>query len=390
MEKLCKKELCNGCTACANICPKGCISMVSDEEGFLRPVINKADCVDCSLCQNVCPILRESVPIERETVAYAAINQDDVVRQCSTSGGIFTLLCQWVLTRGGVLFGAAYNEQFEVVHCKAETAEELTRYRGAKYAQSRLGDTFKQIAVYLQNDRYVLFSGTPCQVGGLLAFLGKQYDKLILVDLVCHGVPSPKVWEHYTKYRKQQDAQNTMPSAINLRSKETGWPGYSIRFDYPDGTAYSAVNSQDPYLRGFVGNLYLRPSCYDCQFKGISRQSDFTLADYWGVWEQLPEHHDGKGTSLVLLHTQKAKQLWEELSPYMCVAAVESSAALAGNPSAVVSSLLPEKREEFFARYEKEDFSLLIDSLCPKPVVARASFFRRITCKIKRILESFC
>ena len=260
MEKLCKMELCNGCTVCANICPMGCIAMVPDEEGFLRPAIDAAKCVDCGLCRKVCPILPESTSAVGKTIAYAAINPDEAVRQSSTSGGIFTLLCQWVLNRGGVIFGAVYNDQFEVVHCQAETAEELVRFRGAKYAQSRLDDTFQQVAFCLKKDRYVLFSGTPCQVGGLVAFLGKSYEKLILTDLICHGVPSPKVWERYIRYRSQQDTRGETPSAINLRSKETGWPGYSIRFDYADGQHYSAPNSHDPYLRGFVQNLYLRPS----------------------------------------------------------------------------------------------------------------------------------
>ena len=359
--------------------------MVQNEEGFLQPVIDEIHCVDCGLCHKACPILRESVPTEGETIAYAAINQNEAVRQTSTSGGVFTLLSQWVLNRGGVVFGAVYNDRFEVMHCQAETAEALSKFRGAKYAQSRLDDIYKKVASCLSDDRYVLFSGTPCQIGGLVAFLGKEYEKLILVDLICHGVPSPKVWAHYIRYRSQQDAQGNVPSAINLRSKETGWPGYSIRIDYPEGDIYSSPNSQDPYLRGFVGNLYLRPSRYNCHFKGSIRQSDFTLGDYWGVWDQLPEYHDGKGTSLILLHTKKAKQLWDEVSQYMCVSAVNITAALTENPSATVSSPLPERRSEFFVRYENEDFQALVEELLPKPVVVRPSFLKRILRKIKQL-----
>ena len=388
MDKLCKKELCNGCTACANICPKGCITMSPDEEGFLRPAIDAADCVDCGLCQKICPILREPVSAVSETIACAAINQDEEIRANSTSGGIFTLLCKWVLNQGGVVFGAAYNDCFEVVHCQAETAQEIAKIRGAKYAQSRLDGTFKQVASYLKNDRYVLFSGTPCQVGGLVSFLGETHDKLILVDLVCHGVPSPKVWEHYIRYRGKQDAKGEIPAAINLRSKETGWPGYSTRFDYSDGQYYSASNSQDPYLRGFVGNLYLRASCYDCRFKGISRQSDFTLADYWGVWDQLPEYHDGKGTSLVLLHTEKAKALWAAVAEHMQYSEVDVVSALAGNPSATVSSPLPDRREEFFERYENEDFRELVKELIPpKTAATPPSAFKRLLRKVKCIVR---
>lgn len=390
MEKFCKKELCNGCTACVNICPRGCIVMVTDEEGFLCPVINETNCIHCGRCQKVCPLLQEQTGSETKKTVYAAINKDNDIRHDSTSGGVFTLLCQWVLDQNGVVFGAAYDDVFEVVHCKVESADDLHKLRGAKYAQSRLGDVFQQVQACLKEDRYVLFSGTPCQIGGLCSLLGREYEKLILVDLICHGVPSPKVWEHYIKYRSRQDAQGDMPYTINLRSKETGWPGYSIRFEYPNDKTYSALNSQDSYLRGFVGNLYLRPSCYACSFKGVTRQSDFTLGDYWGVWGQLPEYHDGKGTSLVLLHSKKAKQLWNELSQHMRCSEVDVTAALAENPSAIVSSPLTEKRKEFFARYESEDFSVLIDTLIPpKPLTAVPNLLQRVFRKAKRIIVLF-
>ena len=387
MEKLCKKELCTGCGACAAVCPVGCIHMEPDMEGFLQPVIRTEQCVGCNRCRNVCPILTERSQPDERTEAYAAIHADEWIRAVSTSGGIFSLLCDWVFARGGIAFGAAYDAQFRVVHCSVEHAEDLYRLRGAKYAQSSLGDTFSQVREQLRKERYVLFSGTPCQVGGLLSYLGKDYEKLILVDLICHGVPSPKVWQHYVDYRSMKDAGGQKPAGINLRSKETGWPGYSIRFDYPDGQFYSAPNTEDPYLRGFVGNLYLRQSCHNCCFKGSTRLSDFTLGDYWGVWSQLPEFHDGKGTSLVLLHTQKAKNIWEQTAVHMrCSEAPENS--LADNPSALESSVLTEKRQQFFGRFEQEDFLLLMDELCPRPAgPAKSSFLRRCLRKVRRILK---
>lgn len=388
MEKLCKAELCTGCGACATVCPAGCIQMEADKEGFLRPVVQEENCIGCNLCQRTCPILTRAVPDSNNTIAYAAIHENEQIRYGSTSGGIFSLLCDWIFDRGGIVFGAAYDERFAVTHYHAESSEEISRLRGAKYAQSRLGDTYAQVHKQLEQDRYVLFSGTPCQVGGLLAYLGKDYEKLVLVDLICHGVPSPKLWQHYIDYRSIQDACGQKPCAINLRSKETGWPGYSIRFTYPDGQVYSTLNSQDPYLRGFVGNLYLRPSCYNCHFKGSVRDSDFTLGDYWGVWGQLPEYHDGKGTSLVLLHTPKAKQLWEKLAGQMRFSEVEVSAALTENPSALVSSAQTEKREAFFARYEQEDFHELISELLPKPKApAKRSFVKRAVSKLYRIIK---
>ena len=388
MPKLCKAEDCTGCSACANICPNHCISMLPDPEGFLRPVIDELSCVDCELCQQVCPLLNASPLLpDGETIAFAAINKDEQIRYDSTSGGVFSLLCQQVLGQGGVVFGAAYDESFNVTHTLVDTQEGLSKLRGAKYAQSDLGHTFCRVREILEQDKYVLFSGTPCQVGGLVSFLGKDYEKLILVDLICHGVPSPQVWQKYIAYRSTADACGTQPEGINLRSKETGWPGYSIRFAYPNAV-YSAKNVDDPYLRGFVGNLFLRPSCYQCHFKGSRRQSDFTLGDYWGIWDQQPDYHDGKGTSLVLLHSPKAMAYWRRISSSIRFTSVDVQESLSGNSSAIESSLCPAAREAFLARYDNEDFSSLIDELLPKhtpvpsPLARAKSVLRKVKARI--------
>lgn len=394
MEKVCKQELCNGCGACAAVCTAGCIQMLADAEGFLRPVIRPENCIDCNRCQRVCPVLAQENTANGTTVAYAAIHTDADIRYGSTSGGVFSLLCQWIFERGGIVYGAAYDEKFDVVHCPAENMEQVHKLRGAKYAQSYLNDCYTQVRRQLEAGRYVLFSGTPCQVGGLRAYLGKDYEKLLLVDLICHGVPSPKVWQHYIAYRSIQDAQGEKPAAINLRSKETGWPRYSIRFDYPSGQFYSAYNFQDPYLRGFVGNLCLRPSCYDCRFKGDTRISDFTLGDYWGVWDQRPEYHDEKGTSLVLLHTEKAKQCWEQIAGQLKAEQVDVQEALKDNPSALESSKRPSARELFFACYENEDFLQLITRILPvKKEMKKTIWYKlirlpyRVAKKVVRLLR---
>jgi coenzyme F420-reducing hydrogenase beta subunit len=257
------------------------------------------------------------------------------------------LLSQWVLDRGGVVFGAAYNDRFEVVHCKAETLEDLQKFRGAKYAQSRLGTVFQQVRDCLAEDRHVLFSGTPCQIGGLVSFLGKVYEKLILVDLICHGVPSPKVWQHYVDYRSARDASGQRPSHINLRSKETGWPGYSIRFDYPDGRHYAAPNSQDPYLRGFVGNLYLRPSCYDCRFKGNNRQADIMLGDFWGATDK-DEYWNKYGVSSIFAETVKGDAFLKKTPGIKLFPSTFEKVAVK-NPMLIRSKTCDERRDRFAA-----------------------------------------
>lgn len=289
------------------------------------------------------------------------------------------------------MFGAAYADDFSVAHGCVEKASDLSKLRTAKYAQSAIGDSYRRAKTFLEQGRYVLFSGTPCQIGGLRTFLGKDYGRLLTVDLICHGVPSPAVWEHYIQYRGEQDAQGERPTSINLRSKESGWAGYSIRFDYAGGQTYRMPNSQDPYLRCFVKDLCLRPSCYACSFKGIDRCIDFTLGDYWGVWSQLPELDDNQGTSIVLLHSEKAKRIWPELLPGMKAVQVDADQCFSENPSALSSATEPDDRQMFLSRYQSEDFSDLADELAPipippKPQTSVTSILHRAAHKIKRML----
>lgn len=387
--KLAEETQCTGCSACASICPKQCIHMEPDVEGFLRPAVEKDSCVNCGLCQKVCPTLSPLHPSSpSETSAYAAYNLDADIRRQSTSGGVFTALCTWILDRGGVVFGAEYDENFTVRHRMIDRKAELWRLRGAKYAQSDLSDCFSQVKACLTHGQHVLFSGTPCQVVGLQKYLGKSWDTLLLVDVVCHGVPSPAVWKRYIQYRSLQDAHGAVPTRINLRSKETGWPGYSIFFEYKGGTFYSAKNDADPYLQAFVGDLCLRPSCYDCHFKGISRISDFTLADYWGIEEQVPMLHDGNGTSLVFVHSPKATSVWENIASIMRRQKVDPSNAVKHNPSAIRSSQLPKKRHTFMSRYQVDDFRELTVELLPQLKAAKhTSFFSYIAHRIKQKLK---
>ncbi len=369
------------------VCPKKCIQMKPDKEGFLHPVVDSESCIDCGLCSKTCPVLNLPAVPKTGTKAYAAIFSDESARMKSTSGGVFTALARWVFARNGIVFGAAYADDFSVYHCAVSNEEELQKLRTAKYAQSRLGVTFCQAEAYLQEGRIVLFSGTPCQIAGLQAYLKKPYKNLILVDVICHGVPSPKVWQHYIGYRKQQDAPESEIKAINLRSKETGWPVYSIRFEYEDGTVYSAKNNADPFLRGFVGDYYLRSSCCECEFKGISRSSDFTLADYWGVWSQLPEYNDGKGTSLVLIHSECAQKIWNDIRDQLKCQELDPVKAIEENPSAIKPSHMPENREAFWNRYPDEDFKDLITELLPPPPPpARPSLLKRVARKIKKTI----
>lgn len=393
MIKLCKKEICTGCSACANACPNKCIEMKSDEEGFLHPVINVDFCVECGRCVGVCPATTPLTNENFETSIYAAKNLNESVRLKSTSGGVFTKICEYILERDGVVFGAAFDKDFKVQHIYVEQLEEIEKLRTAKYAQSKIGSSYREVLSFLSQGRWVLFSGTPCQISGLLSFLGKSYNRLITVDLVCLGTPSPDVWEHYIRYRSVIDANGNVPENINLRCKDTGWARYSVRFDYLNGIVYSLPNDQDPYLRAFVQGLCMRPSCYKCELKGVERNSDFTLGDYWGVWSANPEMDDGKGVSIVLVHTEKAEHIWHEISSTLFIMELKKDACFAENPAALRPIRYNESRTDFMMRYKEEDFSFLVNELAPifeqndKQGIVE-SFLLRIVRKVKQILYS--
>ena len=315
MPALAEKAYCTGCTACASICPKNCIGMFPDGDGFLHPRIDPDICVECGLCQTVCPVLSPSAKAETLPRAYAAYSRDEAIRLESSSGGIFTEIARTVLADGGAVYGAAYNAQFAVVHICAETEADLAGLRGAKYAQSDLTGIFTKIHTQLNQGRTVLFSGTPCQVAGLKAFLRKDYENLLTVDFVCHSVPSPMAWQAYVKYRAELDNNGEMPHAINLRSKLTGWTNYrySNLFTYADGHSHAAKSGESLYMKLFVGGYINRESCANCHFKGYSRISDLTVGDFWGVWNIAPEMDDNKGTSLILVQSPKGSALLDSV-----------------------------------------------------------------------------
>ena len=385
---LCKTEHCTGCAACANSCPMQCIQMDADAEGFLRPEVDTKRCINCGACHRACPILYPK-RCDNKTVAYAAMHTDENIRIVSTSGGVFSILCQWIFDHDGAVFGAAYTDTFSVEHRCVRSMGDLSALRTAKYTQSLIGDSFQKVKHLLSEGHYVLFSGTPCQIGGLQAFLGKDYEKLILVDLVCHGVPSPAVWSRYIDYRSQTDASGAAPVDINLRSKDTGWPGYSVHFCYENGIKYSVQNSEDPFMRCFIGNLCLRPSCYDCQFKGISRSSDFTLGDYWGVWNQVPNYYDGKGTSIVLIHSEKGCKIWADIETQIQSREVDIAHCMDENVAAIQPAEMPEMRGPFMQRYREADFNALVAELLPPKSQARTpSLFYRVLQRLRQALRN--
>lgn len=351
MPILATKETCTGCTACAAACPQGCITMTADENGFLYPSVRADRCVECGLCSKICPVLTPR-QTDHTPKAYAAYSKDQGMRLQSSSGGIFTELAKAVLASGGVVFGAAYNERFEVVHICVDNEAELAELRGAKYAQSDLRGVFPKVKAQLEQGRRVLFCGTPCQVGGLKAYLPKDYKALVTVDFVCHSVPSPVAWREYVKHRAAQDNGGELPLAVNLRSKETGWSRYqySNLFRYANGKSHCAKSGESLYMKLFVGGYISRESCTNCQFKGYSRVSDLTIGDFWGIWDIAPEMDDDKGTSVVLVQSTAGDALLTGIAHQLVLKPVTLAQASESNQAMLRCSPPNGRRKEVLNR----------------------------------------
>lgn len=304
-----KKDCC-GCTACMHICPVKCIEMKEDEEGFLYPYADSEKCINCHKCEKVCPVgnLRNE---NNETEAYVGFSKNEEIREQSSSGGIFSLAAEWILKQNGAVFGAAFDENFEVCHIAVKTKEELSKLRGSKYVQSRLGETYPLVKQYLENNRKVLFTGTACQIAGLKKFLNKEYENLYTLDVLCHGVPSPKIWRMYLADKKQQ--YNAPIKKIDFRSKQSGWKNFSVDIEFSNNQRYCVKFYEDTFMKMFLGNIDLRPSCHNCRFKDFPRISDMTIGDSWGIEDYMPDMDDDRGTSVILVHSQKGGQMLKEL-----------------------------------------------------------------------------
>lgn len=373
-----KIEECTGCWACTNICPINCIDMKENKEGFLYPVVDEDKCIKCKKCINICPI-KEKKEIKNNPSAYACFNKDEVIRKESSSGGIFTLLSNLVINNNGVVFGALFNGEFDVEHGYVEKIEEIKKIRGSKYVQSKIGYSYSKVKEFLDNGKIVLFSGTPCQIAGLKSFLGKEYDNLICVDLVCHGVPSPIAWR---KYRDEISCGKEI-SNISFRDKTYGWKDYSFRMDFKDGTTYLNKGAENKYIRGFIGDIYLRPSCHNCKFKSLNRDSDLTLADFWGIENICKDMDDGIGTSFVIVNSEKGRKLVDSINSNIEIKEVKLDDVVKYNMSAVKSSYCNPRREYFFKHIDKWEFDKLVDKSLRDP------FIVRIKTKVYRILKKF-
>lgn len=367
-----EKKNCCGCEACVQRCPKSCITMREDNEGFLYPEIDKNICIDCGLCEKVCPVINQAK--ERKPLAvYAAKHKDEQIRMASSSGGAFTAIAESVIDEGGVVFGAKFNQNWEVVHSYTETKEGLESFRGSKYVQSRIGESYKATERFLKTGRNVLFSGTPCQIFGLKLFLRKDYDNLLTVEIVCHGVPSPKIWREYLG-----TLQLLNIGFISHKDKSTGWRDYSFTIRDNEGkilfTEYARNNK---YLMTFISNFTLRPSCFSCPAKVGKSRADITLADYWGIERLLPQLDDNKGISFICANTEKGKVFIEQLNLQMKPTDYHKS--IPYNLCIVKSTKEPAERRQFWKEYQEQGITTLLSLKMKKQ-----NFIKRI---IKRIIR---
>lgn len=373
----CKSDCC-GCYACINVCPKKCISMEIDEEGFWYPIVDENKCVKCGLCERVCPIVSKLPENKHQIKIYACKNINDIDRKNSSSGGVFTLLCEEIIKSNGVIFGAAFDEEFEVVHSYAESMEECKKYRGSKYVQSIIGNQYSNVKKFLLDGRLVLFSGTQCQIKGLKLFLGRNYDNLFTVEIICHGVPSPLV---FRKYRESlRNRYNSNIKDINFRDKSLGWNKFSYVAKFESDDVYSKDLNSDIYMRGFLKNLYLRPSCYECKAKNFTSNSDISLADYWGVEKLHKELYDDNGISLVIVNTKQGYKIWNKIIGNLKYEESDLSYAVENNPCIVKPVVMNRNRTKFFNMIKKKSLEYSIEKCLEKGI------YIRIKSKIKSVI----
>ena len=410
MIKIIEKTDCCGCTSCVQRCPKHCISLREDSEGFLYPQVDENACIGCGLCEKVCPILSPQDKITPVSV-LAAKNRNEQERMDSSSGGVFLPLARKFIESGGVVFGAVYDEAWEVHHVYTEIIEGVYPMMGSKYLQSRIENTYQKAAYFLKQGREVMFVGSPCQIAGLRGYLRhKDFPNLLAVDFVCHGVPSPGVWRRYlaeTYSREETEKQSrrqatagkntVLYSSLNLKSPigdikfrdkyESGWkkfrfvvrPKSASKAD-KNSVLSSAIHDTNPFMRGFLTDIYLRPSCYACKCKKGASHSDLTIADFWGIDTVAPDFDDDKGVGLVFVNTSKGNDHFSRLDmetfPSTLQVAIQHNGAFNGSTKA------HPKRAKFF--------SLIAEGKTVEQAVAAClhiPFYRRLVTLGKSIVR---
>ena len=318
-----KKCDCNGCGVCALKCPVNAITMVEDKEGFLYPSVDEEKCIKCNACKKFCGNINEKNTSDEK--AYLAINNSKEQLRESSSGGMFQIIAEYVINKGGVVFGVTYDNELTAIHTYAESMDECKAFSGSKYVRSDLNDSYIKVKEFLDLDRYVLFTGTACQISGLKKFLNKEYDKLILCDILCHANPSPKVFKLYIKNIEKKSKKSV--KNVLFRSKENGWRNQTPIIQFED----ESKEEENSYFNAFVKEMINRPSCYDCKFASKRRITDFTIGDFWGYNNLFTDIDEKNGISLLNVNSRKGQDIFEEIKNKMTIREVDYDIACSYN-----------------------------------------------------------
>jgi coenzyme F420-reducing hydrogenase beta subunit len=361
-----RKEECCGCSACFNICPTDAITMEPDEEGFLYPLINQEECIDCRKCVNCCPILNENnFKEERVPDLYVSKHKSKEVLLSSTSGGMFAALSDAILRQGGVVYGVDFDDEFKVLHKRAENLEQRDRMKFSKYVQSNLTDIFTQIKEDLIDGKSVLFTGTPCQTAGLRGYFknSRLAEKLYVCDLICHSIPSPLIWEEFKKYLEKENGGKL--TNIQFRSKIIDWTRENSNKTFMfKTTAKDEYIFDERYYKLFFGlKTIVRPSCSECRFTDVHRASDITIADYWGIEKYAPEWMDLKGVSLMLINNEKGDKLLDMIGQDIYFEKRPLQEALNEQQRLSRPVERPANRDEFWKIYKEKGFEYIMENM---------------------------
>lgn len=347
-------EKCCLCKACSNKCPANAIEYTKKYKGIYYPSINMKKCIGCNLCDKVCPNINvsETSRISRQHKAFAAMSSDEMIRLRSTSGGVFFEIAKEIIKDSGYVCGTVFDEYFQTKHAITDDLDLVYSMCGSKYVQSDIGLVYRKIKELLSSGYKVMFCGCPCQVAGLNSFLGCSYDNLYLVDLVCHGIPGNEVFQAYLDYRNKNRRQII---SISFRNKKYGWHKSSMNIKYGNGEEYIKPITLDAYMKGFLGNVTLKESCYDCKFRNFSSNSDLTLGDFWGAEVEASQIDDNKGLSAVVVHTEKGMRLLEKAS--INLVEYDLDTVIRHNRNIVQSPEISTMRDEFFQTADNEGYS---------------------------------
>lgn len=385
MIKIQEKSDCCGCGACSNICKRKAITMQQDDEGFLYPTVDNKLCNDCKRCETVCPFIHSYEPRLGDSQVYGAKNKDQVQRKNSSSGGIFPLIANWALDNQYSVIGVGFDRNWHTEHQVITDRLNLHRLCRSKYVQSNTRDIYVQVREMLQKGKKVLFSGTPCQCSALRRFLAKDYDGLICVDVICHGVPSPKIWDKYLnekceEYKEQRGNISDVQFKIKNITKGYVWrkPGFLIK--WKDGTEFISFGNATSYENGFLGNLFVRPSCHNCKVKSISSDSDITIGDYWGCNDVKPDFDDENGVSLVFLNSDKGQKIYEQILDKVDSIRLTTQEAVYHNDRIVYSSRPHPNRKKFFKHANEK-----LDDVVPRTL--HLTWLQKKTMRVSMLIK---